>query len=227
MITDRTTLFVTGIGTDVGKTVCSAVLTKWFEADYWKPVQAGGLSHTDRQTVSQLTGAVTHPEAVRLKLAASPHKAARKEQKCIVTEDLVLPETSNNLIVEGAGGLYVPINEQLCMIDWIESLGVEVALVARNYLGCINHTLLSIQALRQRSIPLRYLIFNGPFDDDTRRVILSYPDMQATVVDIPDFKILNAENIARAARRLRRKHGSAAAGFRAGAISSVGKNFKK
>lgn len=224
MITDRT-LFVTGIGTDVGKTVCSAVLTKWFEADYWKPVQAGSLSHTDRQTVSQLTGAVTHPEAVRLKLAASPHKAARREQKCIGAEDLVLPETSNNLIVEGGGGLYVPINEQLCMIDWIEGLGVEVALVARNYLGCINHTLLSIQALRQRSIPLRYLIFNGPFDDDTRRVILSYPDIQATVVDIPDFKILNAENIARAARRLRREHSSAAGGFRTGAISSVGKKL--
>ena len=203
MTTDRTTLFVTGIGTDVGKTICSAVLTEWLKADYWKPVQAGGLDQTDRKTVLELTGpgTVTHPEAVRLKLAASPHKAARMEQKFISAEDLVLPETKNNLIIEGAGGLYAPINDRLCMIDWIEQLGVDVALVARNYLGCINHTLLSIQALKQRSIPLKYLIFNGPFDEDTRRVILSYPDIRATVLDIPDFKTLNAQSIARAARR--------------------------
>lgn len=203
-------MFVTGIGTDVGKTVCSAVLTEWYQADYWKPVQAGTLSHSDRKTVSGLTGPdiVTHPEAVRLKLAASPHKAARKEQRCIAAGELILPETQNHLIIEGAGGLYVPINEQFCVIDWVESLGVPVALVARDYLGCINHTLLSIQALKQRSIPLKYLIFNGSFDEHTRRVILSYPDIQATVLDIPDFKTLNPPSIARAARRLRREHGN-------------------
>ncbi|HWV33627.1 MAG TPA: dethiobiotin synthase [Dyadobacter sp.] len=210
MTPNRTTLFVTGIGTDVGKTVCSAVLTEWFKADYWKPVQAGTLKHSDRKTVSGFTGAniVTHAEAVRLRLAASPHKAARKEQRFIAAEDLILPDTANHLIIEGAGGLYVPINEQFCVIDWIESLGVDVALVVRNYLGCINHTLLSVQALRQRSIPLKYLIFNGPFDEDTRRVILSYPDIRATVLNIPDFKTLNPQNIARAARRLRREHGN-------------------
>lgn len=208
MIPNRTTLFVTGIGTDVGKTICAAVLTEWLKADYWKPVQAGGLDQTDRKTVSDLTspGIVTHPEAVRLEMAASPHKAARKEQRFISAKDLVLPETSNNLIIEGAGGLYVPVNEQLCMIDWIESLGVPVALVSRNYLGCINHTLLSIQALKQRSIPLKYLIFNGPFDEDTRRVILSYPDIQATVLDIPDFETLTPQSIALAADRLRKEH---------------------
>lgn len=210
MTPNRTTLFVTGIGTDVGKTVCSAVLTEWFKADYWKPVQAGTLKHSDRKTVSGFTGAniVTHAEAVRLRLAASPHKAARKEQRFIAAEDLILPDTANPLIIEGAGGLYVPINERFCVIDWIESLGVDVALVVRNYLGCINHTLLSVQALRQRSIPLKYLIFNGPFDEDTRRVILSYPDIRATVLNIPDFKTLNPQNIARAARRLRREHGN-------------------
>ena len=210
MTPNRTTLFVTGIGTDVGKTVCSAVLTEWFKADYWKPVQAGTLNHSDRNTVSGLTSGntVTHPEAVRLRLAASPHKAARKEQKVIAAEDLVLPDTSNHLIIEGAGGLYVPINDRLCMIDWIESLGVDVALVVRNYLGCINHTLLSVRALQHRSIPLKYLIFNGPFDEDTRRVILSYPDIQATVLDIPGFKSLNPQSIARAARRLSREHGN-------------------
>lgn len=210
MTPNRTTLFVTGIGTDVGKTICSAVLTEWLKADYWKPVQAGTLNHSDRKTVSGLTSddIVTHAEAVRLRLAASPHKAARKEQKSIAAEDLVLPETSNHLIIEGAGGLYVPINDRLCVIDWIESLGVDVALVVRNYLGCINHTLLSVRALQQRSISLKYLIFNGPFDEDTRRVILSYPDIQATVLDIPDFKTLSPQSIARAARRLRREHGN-------------------
>ncbi|MDR6804960.1 dethiobiotin synthetase [Dyadobacter sp. BE34] len=210
MTPNRTTLFVTGIGTDVGKTVCSAVLAEWFKADYWKPVQAGTLSHSDRKTVSRLTSddIVTHAEAIRLRLAASPHKAARKERKSIAAEDLVLPETSNHLIIEGAGGLYVPINDRLCVIDWIESLGVDVALVVRNYLGCINHTLLSVRALQHRSIPLKYLIFNGPFDEDTRRVILSYPDIQATVLDIPDFKTLSPQSIARAAHRLRREHGN-------------------
>ncbi|SDE84530.1 dethiobiotin synthetase [Dyadobacter soli] len=207
MIPNRKILFVTGIGTDVGKTVCAAVLTESLKADYWKPVQAGGLDNTDRKTVTQLTspGTITHLEAVRLKLAASPHKAAQKEQKCIMAEDLILPETKNKLIIEGAGGLYVPINEQFCMIDWIEQLGVEVALVVRNYLGCINHTLMSIQALKQRHIPLKYLVFNGPFDEDTRRVILSYPDIQATILDIPDFKTLNARSIIRVAIRIRKQ----------------------
>lgn len=145
-------LFVTGIGTEVGKTVCSAILTKYFNADYWKPIQSGDLHYSDTMKIKEWVGenVFCHPEIYRLQFAASPHQSALQENVNISVNDFKLPETTKNLIVEGAGGLMVPLSDQEFIIDLIENLNIPVALVVRNYLGCINHTLLSVMALHQK-----------------------------------------------------------------------------
>ncbi|MCB2407957.1 dethiobiotin synthase [Hymenobacter lucidus] len=157
-------LFITGIGTDVGKTFVAAILTEALRADYWKPVQAGLLPTTDTATVRGLVSngqSVFHPEAYRLQLPASPHKAAAAEQVTIAAEAFQLPATTNHLVVEGAGGLLVPLAPGLLLADLIAPLGLEVVVVSRHYLGSINHTLLTLEALRQRGLPVRGLVFNG------------------------------------------------------------------
>lgn len=167
-------VFVTGIGTEVGKTVVSALLTAAWRADYWKPVQAGDLDRTDSHKVKQWAAAAVgrrHPEAYRLQLAASPHAAAEAEGIDLQLADFQLPATDNFLVVEGAGGLYVPLNRTHTMLDLIERLGLPVVLVSRHYLGSINHTLLSLGALRERRIPVAGLVFNGTATPATETVI--------------------------------------------------------
>ncbi|MCC3158486.1 dethiobiotin synthase [Hymenobacter sp. 15J16-1T3B] len=172
-------LFVTGIGTDVGKTVAAAILTQSLGADYWKPVQAGGLAHTDAAEVRRLVthpGSSFHPERHRLQLAASPHRAAAAEGVLIQAADFTLPATPNHLVVEGAGGLLVPLAPGLLVAELVQHLGLAVVVVSRHYLGSINHTLLTLEALRQRGIPVRGLVFNGPDDPITEAAILAYTD---------------------------------------------------
>jgi dethiobiotin synthetase len=173
--------FVTGIGTDVGKTVAAAILTEALQADYWKPVQAGGLDFTDTDTVMSLVSnptSVYHPEAYRLKMAASPHKAAAAEGIEIDVHGLKLPETTNNLIVEGAGGLMVPLNKRYLVLDLVQQLGLEVVLVSRNYLGSINHTLLTAEVLRYRKIPVAGIIFNGEENQSSEDFIIKYTGLR-------------------------------------------------
>ena len=173
--------FVTGIGTDVGKTVAAAILTEALQADYWKPVQAGGLDFTDTDTVMSLVSnpaSVFHPEAYRLKMAASPHRAAAAEGIEIDLKSLILPETSNNLIVEGAGGLMVPLNKRYLVLDLVQQLGLEVVLVSRNYLGSINHTLLTAEVLRYRKIPVAGIIFNGEENQSSEDFIIKYTGLR-------------------------------------------------
>lgn len=156
--------FVSGIGTEVGKTVISSILVKSWQADYWKPVQCGDLDLTDSHKVAQWVDAAPnriHPERYRLQMPASPHLAAKREGVNIQLSDFELPKTDNTLIVEGAGGLLVPLNEQHTMLDLIEHLHIPVLLVSRHYLGSINHTLMSIEALQRRGIELAGLIYNG------------------------------------------------------------------
>lgn len=194
-------LFITGIGTDVGKTVVSAVLTEQLQADYWKPVQAGDLGNTDSDRVRQLISnskSLIHPEAFRLTLAASPHRAAKADGVEILAQDFQLPLTENQLLIEGAGGLFVPLSYQLLMIDLIRILDAETVLVARNYLGCINHTLLSINALENRNIPLRHLILNGEFDADTLNILLHHLPKGCTWSKLPEFTTINKEAVANA-----------------------------
>ncbi|MGU3375810.1 dethiobiotin synthase [Chryseobacterium sp. M5A1_1a] len=195
-------LFITGIGTEIGKTVCSAILVEYFKADYWKPVQSGDLHFTDSKKIEIWTNhTICHPETHQLQLAASPHQSARAEKIEINLNDFQLPETQNSLIVEGAGGLMVPLSDTIFMIDLIEKLQLPTALVARNYLGCINHTLLSIMALQQRKIKLEYLILNGIFPEDTERVICNFIEKDTKIIRIPEI-IPDKENITTTAKQL-------------------------
>ena len=168
-------LFVTGVGTEVGKTIVSAILTEALKADYWKPVQAGDLNWSDTNKVQSLISNIEshfHKEAFQLNHPISPHAAAERDGIDIQLADIQIPEKSNHLIIEGAGGLMVPLNNTDCIIDLIPQLNCEVILVSRNYLGSINNTLLSIEALQNRNIPIKGIIFNGNENKDTESIIL-------------------------------------------------------
>ena len=174
---DTSQYFVTGIDTDIGKTVASSVLVEALQADYWKPVQAGGLEYSDTQTVKNLISndkSVFWDETYRLNTPASPHYAAEVDGIEIDFDAFQLPPTSNNLIVEGAGGLFVPLNDKYLIIDLIQKFQLPVILVAKFYLGSINHTLSSIDALQKRNIPIAGIIFNGEITPSSRDYILDY-----------------------------------------------------
>ncbi|MBT2558153.1 dethiobiotin synthase [Hymenobacter sp. ISL-91] len=172
-------LFITGIGTDVGKTFAAAIITEALQADYWKPVQAGLTPTTDAGTVRGLVqNPVSRfwPERYRLALPASPHAAAAAEDLLLQLTDFELPATTNHLVVEGAGGLLVPLAPGFLVADLVQQLGLAVVVVSRHYLGSINHTLLTLEALRLRQIPVRGLVFNGAPNPATEEAILSYYD---------------------------------------------------
>ncbi len=185
---------VAGISTEVGKTVVSAILVEKFRADYWKPVQAGDLDSSDTLRVQQLTrhGGVLHPEAWRLNSAMSPHAAAEIDGVRIRRDSLKLPQNSAQpgtpLIVELAGGLMVPLSgrpgHELSNIDLLKEWGLPVVLVANYYLGSINHTLLSVDAMRARDIALAGLIFNGEAVKDSRSAILNLTGLPV-LLDLP------------------------------------------
>tara|TARA_R110000796_G_scaffold74374_1_gene167112 strand:- start:69983 stop:70594 length:612 start_codon:yes stop_codon:yes gene_type:complete len=164
--------FVTAIGTDSGKTLVSAILVEALKADYWKPVQAG--KPLDTTTVKELvSNEITkfHPETHIFKLPASPHAAAKFEHLAIQLDDFVLPETTNDIIIEGAGGVLVPINQDDYVIDIARELSAPVILVVNLYLGCINHTLLTIDYLKRNEIPVLGIVFNGESNFESESII--------------------------------------------------------
>lgn len=167
-------VFIAGIGTEVGKTVVSAILAEAFHADYWKPIQTG-LPDTEwfRSLISNQKTQII-PPCYTFRLPASPHIAAAAESETISLKEITLPLTSRPLIVEGAGGLLVPLNEHMLMIDLISLLQLPVILVSRAYLGCINHTLLSIECLKHRNLHLIGIIMNGKADKGVEDAILSF-----------------------------------------------------
>jgi dethiobiotin synthetase len=170
-------IFITGIGTGIGKTVISAIVTEKLKADYWKPVQAGDLDTSDTIKVKSLVSnniSRFHPEAYRLTQPYSPHKAAAMDKVVIDIQNIILPETDNQLVIEGAGGLMVPLNDNTLMVDVIKKLNAKVLLVSQNYLGSINHTLLSLHALKSYNIPVMGIIFNGDKDIYSKTYILNY-----------------------------------------------------
>jgi dethiobiotin synthetase len=174
MMAAKGSYFISGIGTGIGKTVISAILVEALKADYWKPVQAGGLDATDSMEVQSLvsnSNSVFHPEVYRLPYPVSPHASAARAGIEIEPNRFQLPTTNNRLIVEGAGGLLVPLNSKLLLIDLIELLGLPVVLVSRHYLGSINHTLLSAEALKNRQISVRGILFNGAENRESESVI--------------------------------------------------------
>jgi dethiobiotin synthetase len=166
--------FITGTGTDVGKTVVAAIMAEALGAHYWKPVQAGYANGTDAEWVKSMLSNPDgiHPEVYRLKLAASPHIAAREENTRISTDNIKeafqqiqrsLPDKETPLIIEGAGGLMVPINEKEFMADLAKQLPAKLILVSRNYLGSINHSLLTAEACKQYKLDVAGWIFNDRY----------------------------------------------------------------
>jgi len=172
-------IFITGIGTGVGKTIVSAIVTEALQADYWKPLQTGYGEGKDSDTIRNLISnkkTIIHPEAYCLAKPASPFAAAEEEGIKIEIKNIVLPKTDNILVIEGAGGLMVPINEDELMIDMIEQWDAEVILVSQNYLGSINHTMLSCMALADRNLKVLGIAYNGEDNLMAERSILSFCD---------------------------------------------------
>ncbi|MCZ4223083.1 dethiobiotin synthase [Pedobacter rhodius] len=189
--------FVAGIGTGIGKTLVSAVLTEKLQANYWKPIQSGDLDFSDSLTVKNLitnNKTFIYPESYRLTNPLSPHFSAKLDNIKIELSKIKVPETENDLIIEGAGGLMVPLNEKELLIDLIKALDVEVILVSQNYLGSINHTLMSINLLNQYNIKIKGIIFNGKGNLETQRYILQYTNINYLGY-IPQFENVNKENI--------------------------------
>lgn len=168
-------IFVTGIGTDVGKTITSAIVTEALEADYWKPIQAGDLANSDSHKIKKYISngkTVIHPSAYTLNTPASPHLAAALDNVSIDVSKIREPKTKNHLVVEGAGGLLVPLNDTATIADIILS-DYKVIIVSRHYLGSINHTLLTCEVLKSRGIPVAGILFNGDQNASSEEIILN------------------------------------------------------
>ena len=166
-------LFITGIGTDVGKTITSAIVTQALEADYWKPVQAGDLDNSDSHKIQRYISnskTVIHENSYKLNTPASPNFAAKLDGITIDVKQIIEPKTQNHLVIEGAGGILVPLNDSDCIIDLIQK-DYKVIVVSRHYLGSINHTLLTYEVLKSRNIPISGIIFSGDENKATEEII--------------------------------------------------------
>lgn len=167
--------FVSGTGTDVGKTIASAWLCLHWDAAYWKPVQAGNVPCTDTERVQELTGFPPtrfFPSSYSLEMAASPHVAAAAQGIQIHPKNIHVPSSAHSLVIEGAGGLMVPLNDEALFIDWLAAHQLPTVLVVHTVLGCINHSLLSLEALERRGIPLAGIIFNDGGRPESEGIIL-------------------------------------------------------
>ncbi|WP_311327037.1 dethiobiotin synthase [Capnocytophaga sputigena] len=175
----KDTYFVVGISTEVGKTIVSAILTEAFQADYWKPIQSGDLENSDTDKVKRLisnTRTVFHPNSYGLHTPASPHLSAQLDGVRIELSKIVRPKTNNTLVIEAAGGLYVPLNEKDMMLDLIHPTD-KVILVSRYYLGSINHTLLTYETLKNRGLNIHSIVFSGSPTPSTEEVILQHTNL--------------------------------------------------
>lgn len=190
-------IFVTGIGTGVGKTIVAAILVEQLKADYWKPIQSGDLENTDTDQVRHLVSnpiSKFHPESYRLTQPFSPHKSAQLDGVQIGLEKIGVPQTKNQVIIEGAGGLMVPLNDHDMMIDLIKKLDVEVILVIRHYLGSINHSLLSLLALKTYGLSCKGIIYNGDINESSETAIFNYAKTPV-LGRVPNLKALDQQTI--------------------------------
>ena len=175
--------FITGTNTDVGKTIISALLCNNLNADYFKPIQTGSNDILDANTIKTLTNAEIHKNAYCLKVPSSPAFASKQENINIKIEDIKLPNVDSNLIVEGAGGCMVPINDKQTTIDLIKHFNIPVIIVVKNELGCVSSALTTITSLRVNNIEIAGVILNGDYDPfNNREAIEHYGDVE--VLDV-------------------------------------------
>lgn len=195
-------LFISGTDTDAGKTLCSAIISYALEADYWKPIQTGTRIDSDRGWIEGLQlGIKTHPEAYEFTEPVSPHYAAALENSEIDLDSITLPE-SNKLVIEGAGGLLVPINQDQTLVDLIRRLETPVVLVSRHKLGSINHSLLSLHLLKQFNIPVFGVLYSGNPIGDTEDIIHQFHKVP-NLGRIPETESIKGEFIKNQGLKLR------------------------
>lgn len=198
--------FITGIGTEVGKTVASAIVTQALEADYWKPIQAGDLHFSDTDKVKALVSnpkTQYHPNSFMLKTPMSPHAAAEIDGVNIQAELICTPKSTNTkIVVEGAGGLLVPINDTETILDLIQPTD-KIILVSRHYLGSINHTLMSVEILKSKGFQNIGILFNGEENKTTEEIITK--KTQASFLGrIEELPSISSEEISKQAKRLKK-----------------------
>jgi dethiobiotin synthetase len=197
---------IVGIGTEVGKTLVSAIACVAYNATYWKPIQTGYLNDEgdiDSRTVHNWTNAKIHPEAYLLQEPLSPHIAAQIDQVEIDINTLQIPkDIKGNLIIETAGGLMVPINDQLVYLDIIQQWNIPVILTMSQYLGNINHTILSIEMLKSKNIPILGIVSNGIALPDTNRWIEQYSKIPI-ILEIPRIENISTKAIQELASQLK------------------------
>ncbi len=189
--------FVTGTDTEVGKTLASAWLLTQLDAAYWKPIQAGTVPTTDSATVqrlAELPASRILPEAYLLPEPMAPHESARRANIVLDMDKIKLPPQDKLIVVEGAGGLMVPIAGGAFMIDLVDSLELPIILVARSTLGTINHTLLSLEAIRRRGLPLAGVVISGPETPHNRAAIERFGQVDV-IAEIPFLKTINRETL--------------------------------
>lgn len=195
---------VAGIGTEIGKTVVSAILCHALQADYWKPIQAGELDNSDTHKVQKwgsLKDEQIIPEAYALNQPMSPHAAAPLDGVSIQMDQLNLPRTQRPFIVELAGGIMVPINEQKLNLDLLKGWQLPVILVSRYYLGNINHSLLSAEILQQNGVPIKGWILNGETVEATKEAILSFSQIPL-LAEIPETTQIDSTFVQNQSMRL-------------------------
>ncbi len=198
-------IFVTGTDTGIGKTLVAAICVRLLDAEYWKPFQTGLADDPgDTATITRLANPrAVHPPAYALAASLSPAAAAQAEGVQIDPTRLTLPTTDHPLVVEGAGGILVPITHDLLMIDLIHRLALPVVVVARSTLGTINHTLLTLAALRARTIPVLGIILNGPLNPSNRNAIEHHGDV-AVLAELPPLEDVSPETIRDVAAKWRK-----------------------
>ena len=191
-------IIIAGIHTGIGKTICSAVICQAIGYDYWKPVQAGDLENSDslfiKKNVTNPASSI-HPERYKLNIPASPHYAATQDKIEIKHADFILPKTNNQIVIETAGGIMSPLAKNFLNIDLMQQFNLPVVLVSNNYLGSINHTLLTVNALQQRNILIHGLVFSGQVVDSTREFILEHTQLPL-LFSIPFFEKIDSSTIA-------------------------------
>lgn len=197
-------IFITGIGTDVGKTIVSAIVVEALEADYWKPIQAGELEFSDSEKVNELISnskSKIHPNSYALQSAMSPHAAADIDGVSIQVDTINPPETLNKLVIEGAGGLLVPLNRKDTILDIIRN-DYKIIIVSRHYLGSINHSLMTIKTLQSNNLNISGIIFCGDENPTTESIIEEYSGVKV-LGRINEEEIIDQQVVKRYAKLLK------------------------